>query len=80
MPSTGLFNIVLAKAGKAEGSRVGIKVDEVTAQCLTCDGTLSAKPGAGLEAVEGGVVIVCTACGVRQAVSNQLFAAVIRGA
>lgn len=80
MPSTGLFNIILAKAAKADGPPAAIKVEEVEAQCLTCEGRLCAKLGAGLEAVKGGIVVVCTTCGARQGISNHLFAGVIRGA
>ncbi len=79
MPNTGLFNITRADAAPAEGQQGTRSVTRVRAQCLTCLTDLRATLGAGLEAVEGGVVIACSGCGARQGVSNNLFAEVTRG-
>lgn len=80
MPNTGLFDIIHALAARAEEKPACLLVCEVHAHCLTCQGSVQAKTGSGLESVEGGVVIACPECGARQAVSNHLFLDVIQGA
>lgn len=76
MPNTGRFNIIRADKASAEIPEGSRQVAELRAQCLSCSRSFLAKSGAGLESVDGGVVITCTACGARQGVSTQLFAAV----
>lgn len=78
MPNTGLFDIIHALATKADEPPACLLVCEVHAQCLTCQESVQAKAGSGLESVEGGVVIACPECGARQAVSNHLFLDVIQ--
>ena len=70
MPNTGLFDIIDALATRADESPACLLVCEVHAQCLTCQESVQAKAGSGLESVEGGVVIACPECGARQGVSN----------
>ena len=73
MPTTGRFNILHAQAPAPAYPHQCANVQQLHAECLNCSTTLRARPGKGLESVEGGVVITCPACGSRQAVSNQLF-------
>lgn len=74
MPSTGLFNIKCAELSAKELDE--ICVTAVKAECLSCKNTISVEAGNGLETVRGGVIITCSGCGTRQAVSSSLFAGV----
>jgi hypothetical protein len=76
MPNTGRFNILRADTAGAEIPEGSPQARKLRAQCLSCSLSFLAKPGAGLESVDGGVVITCAACGARQGVSTRLFAAV----
>lgn len=73
MPNTGRFDITRADAACAEAADGCVKVTELRAQCLSCSRYFLARLGAGLESMEGGVVISCSACGARQGVSTSLF-------
>lgn len=77
MPSTGLFKIMSAQC-TANELKGPTQVEALTAECLTCNSTISAWPGNGLETLPGGVVLTCSKCGARQAVSSSLFKAVIQ--
>lgn len=76
MPNTGRFDIIRADATCGEATLGSAQVTELRAKCLSCSRFFLAKPGSGLEPLDGGVVIICTACGARQGVSIHLFAAV----
>jgi hypothetical protein len=77
MLSTGLFKIVSAQS-TANQLKEPTRVEALTAECLTCNSTISAGLGNGLESLPGGVVLTCSKCGARQAVSSSLFNAVIQ--
>lgn len=73
MPNTGLFHLheVL---GTTEGTPAQFtRISSVRATCLKCKRSMCATAKPELENIEGGTILYCSGCGVRQAISNARF-------
>lgn len=75
MLTTGLFKILRVESNAGPHIDGSKGICSVSAECLKCCSVLSVRPGEGLEALQGGIVITCPSCRTRQAVSNELFVA-----